>query len=497
MTRVRRNAFFSAVEVLVNGVGMFVLVVVLYRQVGAAGIGVWSLVMAIANLVRIADLGLAAGIARFVARAGAGGETADPGRVVTAAVLVTAGLHGVLATIAYWPAAWALRMLVTPDRLPVAMEILPWALLSVSVTSIAAVVISVAIGLHRSDVKSVFAVVGGVVLVGGTALLLPVMGLHGAVIAQIGQGLVMSAGLWTMIRREPPLVASGRGRPAFREVFRLVRANGVPVQGTFLATLTVEPTTKAFLAAVGPIEAVGYFEMANRVVQQARAVAAAPNLSLVSTFADFDHRDRVGLTILFRRAVDLTLLIGPLVLGAAVAGAPFLAQVWTGYAAPLFVAFLVVLSAGAVVGLMSIPAYSFAYGLGEHRWAFAGQVTATLLNVVLGGGLGLAFGSVGTVVGLAVATAVGAAVLVAPVRRRTAVRMRDVLAGPGGAVLAASIAGAAAGLLGYWTAQPTVGTLAAGGVSGALFLACVAVPVVRHPLFGKTVVGLRARVYPH
>lgn len=495
MKRVRTNAFFSAVEVLVNGVGMFLLVIVLYRHVGAAGIGVWSLVMAIANLVRIADLGIAPGIARFVALWGAGGETADPGRVVAAAAIVTAAAHGALALVAYLPAAWALRMLIAPDRLPAALELLPWALLSVSLVSVSSLVISVVVGLHRSDLRSVVAVAGGIVLVGGTALLLPVMGLLGAVVAQIGQGLVMSVGLWLMVRREAPAVASVLGRPAFGVVLGLVRSNGVPVQGAFLATLTIEPTTKAFLAAIGPIEAVGYFEMAHRVVQQARSVAAAPNLSLVSAFADFDHRDKVGLRILFRRALDLTLLIGPLVLGAAVAGAPFLAQVWTGYAAPLFVAYLVVLSAGAAVGLVSLPAYSFATGLGEHRWAFAGQVTVALLNVALGAALGLAFGSVGTVAGLAIATAVGSLVLVAPVRRRTAVRVREVLVGPGGVVVAGACAGAVAGILGYWTIQPSVGTLAAGAASGLLFLLCAIVPTVRHPIFGKTVVGLRGRVY--
>ena len=90
---------------MLEAVASAVLVFALYRYIsGALGIdqlGVWSAVLATVSAARLADLGLSAGVTRFVAREHARGEPERAEEVIDTATLTLMVTVGVLLALLY------------------------------------------------------------------------------------------------------------------------------------------------------------------------------------------------------------------------------------------------------------------------------------------------------------------------------------------------------------------------------------------------------------
>ena len=72
--RISANVIASIAQVLASSVAFFLLYRYLLDQLGVAQLGVWSLVLATTSVSRIGDLGLSAGVVKFVAQALAQGD---------------------------------------------------------------------------------------------------------------------------------------------------------------------------------------------------------------------------------------------------------------------------------------------------------------------------------------------------------------------------------------------------------------------------------------
>lgn len=62
------NSIMSIVQTILTGACFFVLYGFILRTIGTEKLGIWSLVLATANLVGANDLGFASGVVKFVAK---------------------------------------------------------------------------------------------------------------------------------------------------------------------------------------------------------------------------------------------------------------------------------------------------------------------------------------------------------------------------------------------------------------------------------------------
>src|SRR3990167_5337243 len=126
----RRNALFSVAEVLLNGLGLFFIYNNVVSTLGVSLLGVWSLVLATTAFGRLADVGISAGLARFVAREQAKGEAGSPQSYIETGMLSVAAIMGVLTLVAYWPIYFALGIALHDQQLALARQIIPYAMLT-------------------------------------------------------------------------------------------------------------------------------------------------------------------------------------------------------------------------------------------------------------------------------------------------------------------------------------------------------------------------------
>src|SRR5271165_2491820 len=124
--RNRASVIASIIQVIVSGLVFFVLFKYLFVKIGIEQIGVWSLVLATTSVSRVGELGLSAGVVRFVAQARANDNERRAEDVVqTVAITLCIFMGGVL--LALYPlCVFFLGKLISPNNFALAVGILPY-----------------------------------------------------------------------------------------------------------------------------------------------------------------------------------------------------------------------------------------------------------------------------------------------------------------------------------------------------------------------------------
>mgnify|MGYP000008098273 CR=1 FL=1 len=402
----RRNALFSVAEVLLNGLGLFFIYKNVVSTLGVSLLGVWSLVLATTAFGRLADVGISAGLARFVAREQAKGEAGSPQSYIETGMLSVAAIMGVLTLLAYWPIYFALGIALHDQQLALAREIIPYALLTFWLLNINAVTAAALLGLHRADLRSISNICGMLVQVAASLALVKGFQLKGLAWAQTAQYVVAIGLSWTFVvrvGRTVPVLPTHFQRGLFKELLGF----GTKLQVGTIANLLFEPTTKIIIGHIAGTAVLGLYELAYRMVYQVRGIAITALQNLVPAFANLKETDPAALGVLFRKTCRMAALVGAPIMAAVIAGAPLVSLIWIGTYNSDFTRLAALLSLCWAVNILAAPAYFLGMGTGEVNVSVGGQVVTGVLSPALGLGLGLAFGAYGAVCGVVVGKIIG------------------------------------------------------------------------------------------
>jgi O-antigen/teichoic acid export membrane protein len=396
------------VEVAASALVLFSLYRVIVGQLGVKALGIWSLVLATTSLGRLADLGTAAGLGRFVAIAGARQEKDKTVAYVETAFITNLLLYSVIALALWAPAFYALSLTTSGEVLATARGLLPFSLLSFVLIGVASATTGAIVGQQRSDQKSMIVIAGLVLQFLASVALVPYGGLRGLAWAQIAQyALVISLG-WMLFLR------NYRGSWTFRlphrwnrEVFRELIGFGAKLQAATIISFLLDPTVKFLMSTYGGLEALGFFEMAQRLVLQVRQIIVMPNQALMPGFAHLMETQPQRIEPLYHRAMTLSLVGGFALLGPVALASPIICYLWTGHVTAIFVQFTVILSAGWFANLVAAPAYLLGVASGRIWWNLWGPLVSLTGAVVAGILLGRSFGAIGIAIAAASMLALG------------------------------------------------------------------------------------------
>lgn len=406
MASLRKNAIFSIVEVVVSGLGLFFIYKNVVSTLGVSLLGVWSLVLATTAFGRLADVGISAGLARFVARELAKGEEGVPHRYIETSILAVAGIMGLLTLVAYWPVYFALGIALNDHQLALARELIPYALLTFWLLNINAVTAAALLGLHRADLRSISNICGMLVQVGASLALVKGFQLKGLAWAQTAQYVVAIGLSWIFVLRVGrgvPLVPRRFEPRLFKELLGL----GTKLQIGTIANLLFEPTTKIIIGHIAGTAVLGLYELAYRMVYQVRSIAITALQNLVPAFANLKESDPAALTALFRKTCKMAALVSAPIMAAVIIGAPLVSLVWIGAYSADFVRLAALLALCWTVNILAAPSYFLGLGTGAVSINVGGQIVTGVLSPLLGYGLGHAFGAYGAVSGVVVGKIIG------------------------------------------------------------------------------------------
>lgn len=487
--RLARNAGFSVVQVIVSALALLVMYRLLMQRLSIAEIGLWSLVVGSTAVARLAEMGLGAGVLRFVAADLGAGAPARAARTVGAAAIAVTVLVGIIALLVQ-PLLLTYLLKLTPLALHHAVQVLlPAALLGL-VLAAAGNVFAVAIdGTQRMDVRVVIQMISTLVQLAVTWFVLPRWGLLGlgwAQVAQAGFVLIASAVTVAVLLRRPLRDYFGFEPGRLKELFRY----GGGMQLSAIAQLLCEPLLKVLLTAFSGLALTGYYDIANRIVLQFRSVIVAAYTALVPHVAAVSGHgeiDPARLRSIYREAAAVLLFVMLPYFACIAAVLPLALTVWKGQFDPHLLAVALVQLTAWLINLLNLPAYMLYLGIGRLRWTMLTHILIALLIAVLGTGLGWLWGGTGVLVGGAIALAAGSVLVALGFHREYGLGLSDLVplhSAPG--VLLVCAATAASAVIaggqvwpgwGWLVALPAITTVGALGV-------LMAHPLRRHLLAG-------------
>jgi O-antigen/teichoic acid export membrane protein len=408
--RISRNIVATVTQVLISGVVFFILYRYLYDWLGVEQIGVWSLVLAATSVSRIGDLGLSAGVVRFVAQALGRGDTARAADVVQTISLTLGTCMAALLSIGYPLLVLALNYLIPAHSVPIALSILPYAVVSLWVMVVVNVFSGGLDGCMRMDLRSLLMGLSHLAYLGLAMWLVPQYGLEGVAIAQLIQSVGLMTLMWWVLRwqmKELPLLPL-HWKPA---VLREMIGYGVNFQIITVMNMLFDPMVKALMSKFGGLEALGYYEMANRLILQGRALIIEASRVMVPAVAALQDHDAGKAKQLFITSYQLTFYVAVLFYGVLGALLSTISIFWLGHYQPLFVQFALLLNFAWFANTLVGPAYFANLGSGKLWANMISHVVILLCSLVVGVSLGLNYGGLGVAVGTVIGLIAGSLLL--------------------------------------------------------------------------------------
>ena len=404
------NSGAAVGQALFSGALLFFLYRYLIANLGIEKLGIWSLVLATTSVSRISAFGLSGSVVPFVAKYKARGAENDATRVLQTAAISVVVLLGGLVLFLYPFFEWILSRVITGPEITDALEILPFAVVSLLVGTVGGIYQSGLDACQRIDLRSLINIGTGGLYFLLVIILVPEYGLVGVASAQLLQAVAIVILACIFVRHQlpslPVIPYQWTGR-----LFRAMFHYGVKFQVITISMMLIDPVTKALMARYGSLSLVGYYEMSNRMLEQVRSILMSANQVLVPVFATV--KEQAGdINHLYLNSYRLMLYLAVPLFGAVIAATPLISLVWIGHYEDVFVLFTMVLVCGWVVNTLSIPAYFVCMGCENLRPNTVGYVFMGVTNIGFGLALALMFGGVGVVVGRVLALFLGSVILI-------------------------------------------------------------------------------------
>ncbi|MGV3554648.1 MAG: oligosaccharide flippase family protein [Croceibacterium sp.] len=441
-----RNSGFSILQVVLTTVSVVLVYRLLLENLTIAEIGLWALTVGSASLTRLAEVGLGAGVLRFVAGDLAHGRPERAAMTVATACVTAGALVALLAFAARPFLLHYLQGVAHPSMNEAAVVLLDGVLVGLVLMTIANVFFGAIDASQRMDIRAVIQVGGSLVQLGATWLLLPLHGLGGMGLVQVAQAsfLCVASAIVAIVLLGMPLRAYlGFDGARFRELIRY--GGGLQLSG--IAQLAFEPLTKILLTAFGGLSLTGLFDIANRAIIQLRSIliagtnAIVPLVAAQSVYTEIeDQRLRkiyLKLTSAYRFVVIPYFCL-------ILASLPLLFAVWTSSFSSRLVMIGLVVGLAWMVNCLTAPAYTINVGTGRLRANILAHVFIGLISLAAGMVLGWLFAGPGVVASYALALMLGSLYVPYEFHRRTGISWREIWSGR----VLAEVAVVAAALLG-------------------------------------------------
>lgn len=409
LLNLRKNTALALLEALFTTAIYFLLFRLVIASLGISQLGVWSLVSAAASIARVGDLGLSAGVNRFVAAALAQGMRSKARDVIDTALIAMAALYTSVSVIIYPIAYFTLPKLLGGESLSAARHLLPFSIVTLIVYSSAGVLSSSLSGLQLSYRKSMINIFSLLFMLLISAVLIKAFGLVGLGIAQIMQAIAVAVSSWTILQIELP---GSRTVPRWSAAsFSEILAYGAQVQLGSIAALAFEPLVKIVMAKFGGLSDLALYEVALRLVTQVRNLVVSANQSLISAFAALYASNSPRLRALYDRSIRLTSIACLAMIAAIGFGSLAVSEVIFHTFTLKFLSFCAMLGVAQSINVLGTPAYMLGLGIGKVRYNLLSHIIMTASSPCLGALAGRAWGATGVVAGVSIGLILGAIIL--------------------------------------------------------------------------------------
>lgn len=393
----RSEIFWSILQYVVGIGALFVSYRMLIQSSGISGLGLWSILISMGSIARTADISGGGTLFRFIAR-----ERSNPvGR--SGIYFETMAITNLLMTITIAIIAYAL-ITIYLSFAPISeinnesIYLIPIALSSVIVLApMVSLLASGLDGLLMIKTRAQLMIISYCFFVLSTFILIPILGLLGFALAQVGQQLFMIIIVWFIIQRE---ISDVKFIPVRwdRDIFFETTSFGLKIQSIAIASVLTEPVAKALIGFYGGLPAVGLYELALRLLTQARGLLTAMVQPIQPRLAS--ATSRYALVREIEPLFDRVLVQSAFMFGVTILIAPVYSFIMIGRVEIELLSMVVALALGFAVNGVAIPFHMLGTARGLTCWNFMAQLIVAVSVITVGPFLAIFFGTKGVVFSL-------------------------------------------------------------------------------------------------
>ncbi len=397
--RLTRNIVVPVTQVVISGLVLFVLYRFLYDQLGVAQIGVWSLIMAASSVSRIGELGLSAGVVRFVAKALGQNDEQRAVHVIQTTAITLGGSIGLALLAVYLLATELLQYLLPEDQVALALGIAPLAMGSIWLMVMTSVLSGGLDGCLRMDLRSILMAGSHILYLCLALIFVPRFGLEGIAWAQLIQYALLVTSLWVALRSQMKLLP---WMPLHWRKSLLVEmfGYGLRFQVISIINMLFDPMIKVLMSKFGGLEALGIYEMANRLVLQCRGLIIEANRFMVPTVAALQKTEQKMNSVFFYKTYKYNFYVSLFLYGLLGIFSTTISIWWLGHLQETFVLFVLLLCIGWLANTIIGPSYFSNIGSGHLRDNVISHVISNIISLSTATGFGYMISGTGVAVGM-------------------------------------------------------------------------------------------------
>ena len=148
------NSIAAIGQVLVVGIVYLLLYRYLLVTLGIELLGVWSLIIASTSLALIANFGISTSIVKFIATYHTRNDFESLKKLIFTASVFIIVTYSIISVIILIAGTYILPHFIEANYLPIALEILPFSLISLVINALGGVISSCLDGIQKNYIKS-------------------------------------------------------------------------------------------------------------------------------------------------------------------------------------------------------------------------------------------------------------------------------------------------------------------------------------------------------
>lgn len=359
--------FFSAAQIIVQSLVLFVTYRIAVMEIGLSSLGLWSVASAAASFGRVGDMGFAGALPRLLAQTlGRSDDVVAQQRnaslIETAVLSSTAGTV-MLTALLTWPLMLFAGQVANGADQALVLSLVLGADAALLASALSITFLSCHDGIGNLRYRAFVAITGNLINLAVLWLLIRHWGVLALPISVVVQGTWVALLAWTGLRgriRGLSRVPKSWSRSAFRELLSI----GKFTQTNSLLIVMFEPLSRMLAGRLGGAEFAALFDLAARVAGNVRLLFSSSTQAMVPFYAFVrESADRTqmlfeasscAIAVLAAAVIAITAIVSPLLslLALDAIRLDFLAVFWS-------------LLLGNLLSIIGGPSFSYALGAGH------------------------------------------------------------------------------------------------------------------------------------
>lgn len=407
-----RNKIFASFEFIFEAFVSFFIYKYILSISGIEALGIWSLTISLASMTGYGTSGFASSAVKYVAKYHTLGDETKTKEVIVAVTLVVLVVNILIASIIYVLYQEFQTGFFSASEIKAVDEIILSLLISTIIGTLARVFISCLEGFNLIHLRSIIGICSKILQSISFFIFVPSLKLVGLAHCQfILQTSLLILSLIFLLKNYTITwkdVKHGISKNTFQDIFNY----GLIFQINSVILLVFDPIIKFFMKNYGGVNAVGVFELVQKLYWQIRQfliVLIQVDVPIVAKFREIERKK------ISERYLDLLSVLFPfalIFLFVLIPVAEFLQDLFHINEIPHMTVYFLLVPIGLYINLLGSPAFIYNMGTGNMGQNTIAKVAGIMFFVVLSYFLGRAYQDVGVLWSWALSFTIDSAILI-------------------------------------------------------------------------------------